>query len=171
MAEHRTSPARAECSGPVLDAEVTVLAGADERPLRDRIADAAIYFRRYASILLVLSGVGVTAALVAGSLHGRPASALPAARAQAHDRGAAGVAGAYGYALRCLSVTISRANPAYARADFDHRSECGRYTGEVTAIFHRTHGAWRTALDATAYRCPIASLPAAVQTELAVCPG
>jgi hypothetical protein len=87
----------------------------------------------------------------------------------ARERGAAGVAAAYGYPLRCLSVTILAGDPAYARADFNHLRPCGRYTGYPTAIFHYQSGAWRSVLDAVSYSCPVGSLPAVVQTELGVC--
>jgi hypothetical protein len=87
----------------------------------------------------------------------------------ARERGAAGVAAAYGYPVRCLSVTILAGDSAYARADFNHLRPCGRYTGYPTAIFHYQSGAWRSVLDAVAYSCPVASLPVVVQTELGVC--
>jgi hypothetical protein len=83
--------------------------------------------------------------------------------------GAAGVAAAYGYPLKCLSVAIALHDPRFARADFDHAVPCGRYTGYTTAIFRRVHGAWVSVLDATSYPCPVRSLPEQVQVELGVC--
>jgi hypothetical protein len=68
-----------------------------------------------------------------------------------------------------LSITIPPANRTYARADFNHASPCGRYTGYPTAIFHYASGAWRPVLEAVSYRCPVESLPVPVQRELAVC--
>lgn len=85
------------------------------------------------------------------------------------QRGPAGIAAAYGYPLRCLSVTILATDRAYARADFDHLSRCGRYTWYPTAIFHYAAGRWRIVLDAINYVCPVASLPRLVQSELGVC--
>ncbi len=85
------------------------------------------------------------------------------------ERGPDGVAAAYGYPLRCLSVTILATNRTYARADFNHLTRCGRYTWYPTAIFHYASGRWRTVLDAINYVCPLASLPRPVQTELGVC--
>jgi hypothetical protein len=70
-----------------------------------------------------------------------------------------------------LSVTILATDRVYARADFNHFSACGRYTGYPTAIFHYVSGTWRAVLDAIGYRCPVDSLPTAVQTELDVCVG
>jgi hypothetical protein len=99
-----------------------------------------------------------------------PTRSLHASPAAARESGAAGVAAAYGYPPRCLSVTIAAADPAYARADYNRVSACGRYDGTVTAIFHRVDGEWRPVLDATGYSCPIASLPRAVINELDVCP-
>jgi hypothetical protein len=86
-------------------------------------------------------------------------------------RGALGVAAAYGYPPRCLSIAFAPADRAYARADFDRGLPCGRFAGDPTAVFHRVDGAWREVLDAVSYPCPVRSLPARVQTELSVCPG
>ena len=85
------------------------------------------------------------------------------------EKGPDGVAAAYGYPARCLSVTILATDHTYARADFNHLSRCGRYTWYPTAIFHYAAGRWRTVLDAINYVCPIASLPHSVQTGLGVC--
>ncbi len=99
-----------------------------------------------------------------------PAQSVHANPAAARESGPAGVAAAYGYPLRCLSVTIASDNRSYARADYNRVSACGRYDGTVTAIFHRVGGEWRPVLDATGYSCPVASLSRAVATELDVCP-
>jgi hypothetical protein len=99
-----------------------------------------------------------------------PARTLRVSRAAASEPGPAGVAAAYGYPLRCLTVTIASADRSYARADYNRVSACGRYDGTATAIFRRVTGEWRPVLDATGYSCPIASLSRAVATELAVCP-
>ena len=99
-----------------------------------------------------------------------PGRTLHSNRAAAVEPGPAGVAAAYGYPLRCLTVTIAPGNRSYARADYNRVSACGRYDGTVTAIFHRLAGEWRPVLDATGYSCPIAVLPRAVATELDVCP-
>jgi hypothetical protein len=90
--------------------------------------------------------------------------------APARAPGPAGVAAAYGYPLRCLSVAIALHDPRFARADFDHAVPCGRYTGFVTAIFRRADGEWVPVLKATSYPCPVRSLPVRVQAELGVCP-
>ena len=120
-------------------------------------------------IVLVLTAAAMGVALVGALAGGRE-------RTPRHDTarpqlaGPAGVAAAYGYPLRCLSVTIAPTDHAYARADFDHGSPCGRYDGYVTAIFYRTAGAWLPVLDTSSYSCPIGTLPTAVQKELGVCP-
>jgi hypothetical protein len=98
-------------------------------------------------------------------------SSRPLRAVQVRDPGPAGVAAAYGYPLGCLTVTLLATDRTYARADFDHRTPCGRYTGYPTAIFHYRSGAWRPVLDAIAYACPIDWLPARVQTGFGVCPG
>jgi hypothetical protein len=79
------------------------------------------------------------------------------------------VAAAYGFPPRCLTVTILSGYPVYARADFNRGSQCGRYNGDVTAIFERVGGAWRPVLHAVQYACPVRSLPSSVQARLAVC--
>jgi hypothetical protein len=87
----------------------------------------------------------------------------------AYERGPAGVAAAYGYPLRCLSVTILTADHVYARADFNRLSPCGRYTGNPTAIFRYYAGRWRLSLHAVAYSCPVDSMPVVAQRKLGVC--
>jgi hypothetical protein len=87
----------------------------------------------------------------------------------ARQPGPRGVAAAYGYPLRCLSVTIPLHDPRFARADFDRAFQCGQFTGDPTAIFERVHGWWRPLLDAVGYTCPVRSMPPRVQAELAVC--
>ena len=133
---------------------VTALPRRERRPLWERIPQA--------------SAIAVAAAVVAiaaAAMYDPGGEALN----PAHASGAAGVAAAYGYPLRCLSVTTSSSNTAYARADFDRRSACGRYDWSLVAIFHRAGGLWRPVLETSNYRCPVASLPAAVQRQLSVC--
>jgi hypothetical protein len=126
-----------------------------------------------ASIARVLVAVALVAALVAVTvLETAGASDRYAARVTplAHARGAVGVAAAYGYPRRCLTVTIAPHARDYARADFS-ASVCGRYTWAPTAIFHRVDGAWYRVLVADQYRCPVDSLSMAVQVQLGVCPS
>jgi hypothetical protein len=110
-------------------------------------------------------------ALLHGTRDGSSPPGAPPVRiaVAASDAGSAGVAAAYGFPLWCLSVTIAADDPAYARADFNRARPCGRFDVYVTSIFHRIAGAWRLALAATQYHCPVAALPARVQTELGVC--
>jgi hypothetical protein len=87
------------------------------------------------------------AALLAGALH---TSATGASRSTALPaRGAAtgAVAAAFGYPHRCLSITISPADPDYASAHVDRAGACARYRGYVNASFHRVEGVWRLVLD------------------------
>jgi hypothetical protein len=139
---------------------------------RERIAAITGNGRRRAIVALAL-GLAVTAAVVVTELDGRsvrPHAAPRVVNARARARGPAGVAAAYGYPLPCLSVTILAGDRSYARADFNHRLPCGRFTGWPTAIFHYVTGAWRPVLDAVQFLCPVKDLPEAVQTELNVCP-
>jgi hypothetical protein len=120
-----------------------------------------------AGVVLLVVTIG---AIVADALGGDHPGARSEASALARDPGPTGVAAAYGYPLRCLSVTIATRDPAYARADFGPGTQCGRFHLYVTAIFRRVDGAWRRALISVGYSCPVASLPKAVQAQLAVCP-
>ena len=116
-------------------------------------------------LLVVAATGGVVAAVPGGQRHpGARGTALPS------ERGPLGVAAAYGYPLRCLTITIAGSDPTYARADFDRTTPCGRYDGYATAIFHRVERRWRPVLNALSYTCPVASLPGPVQAELGVCP-
>jgi hypothetical protein len=137
---------------------VTVIA--DGRPPRQA--------RSYRGRTLAVAGA-LTAAVAAVLIATGSGSRDHTRRAAARAPGPRGVAAAYGYPLRCLSVAIALHDPRFARADFDHAVPCGRYTGEVTAIFRRADGAWVPVLDAASYPCPVRSLPEQVQVELGVC--
>ncbi len=149
--------------------QVTVLADPRPRPLRHRITGASTPIKALATGGLALLAAGAVAIIVS-SLTGGRAGAPGAVPALAREPGPAGVAAAYGFPTRCLTVTILSRDPDYARADFNRGSECGRYNGDVTAIFERVGGAWRPVLHAVEYACPVPSLPSAVQAQLAVCP-
>ena len=130
----------------------------------------AVVASRVGRAVVALGIVGALAAAVVGSLdHGKSATRRQPVNVAARQSGAAGVAAVYGHPLDCLSITILPGSPTYARADFNHASPCGRYTGYPTAIFHYASGAWRGVLEAVSYQCPVASLPVAVQRALAVC--
>lgn len=141
---------------------VTVVA--DGRPPRQ----ARSYRGRTLAVAGALAAT-IVAVLLATAPWGGDHPRVSARDARARAPGAAGVAAAYGYPLRCLSVAIALHDPRFARADFDHAVPCGRYTGEVTAIFRRADGAWVPVLDAASYPCPVRSLPEQVQVELGVC--
>jgi hypothetical protein len=114
--------------------------------------------------------LAVVGAFIYVTLRSGSTNASRAARgALVRSRGPAGVAAAYGYPVRCLSITISTHDPAYARADFDHASPCGRYDGPVTALFDRVDGAWRQVFVNVNYSCPVVALPVVVQEQLDVC--
>lgn len=150
--------------------QITLLPDPHDRMLERRVGIQG-FTRGPATVVIVLvlaaAGVGVA---VVGALAGGRDRAAGRDTARQELVGPAGVAAAYGYPLRCLSVTLAHTNHAYARADFDHRSACGRYDGSVTAIFSRIDGAWLPVLDASSYSCPVATLPTVVQTQLGVCP-
>lgn len=151
----------------VIRVEITVPPNPDAGTLRERIAAIQKIPRWSAVVALALL---VATLAMAVTLPGARDGGRHVVSALARQRGPAGVAAAYGYPLRCLSITISGIDQRYARADFNHMSPCGRFTGYSTAIFLRVMGAWRPVLKAVSYVCPFASLPVDVQTELGVCP-
>ncbi|MBV9048391.1 MAG: hypothetical protein JOY58_08990 [Solirubrobacterales bacterium] len=111
------------------------------------------------------------AALASGMLTGHRSSAREgAAAARPRTIGPDRIEAASRYPLRCLRVTSAVDDPDYARAELDRASACRRDSAWVTAILHHVDGGWRPVLVGTAYTCPVRSLPAAVQAELAVCP-
>jgi hypothetical protein len=87
-----------------------------------------------------------------------------------HEPGAVGVAAAYGYPLRCLSITTSVADRRYARADFNRGDACGRFGWSTVAVFRRAYGAWLPVLETASYDCPVTGVPRAVQVDLSLCP-
>jgi hypothetical protein len=121
------------------------------RPTRGALRGAP----RAMSVLLGLVAVGL-AALVAGALPtgatraGRPsaAAARGAVTAPVARRAVtAAVAAAFGYPHRCLSITVSPADPDYASAHVDRRGGCADYHGYINASFDRIDGKWRLVLD------------------------
>jgi hypothetical protein len=171
MAQHRTPDREGSLADRLSEVQVTIVTGR-RGGLRARIADVRVVasVRAIVGLMAVVAVVGVAAIVVSSMLGERAGSPRRASLAQSRRAGPAGVAAAYRYPLRCLSVTISSGDGTYARADLDRATACGRYGGYVTAIFHRIGGAWRPVLDATNYSCPTSSLPMVVQVQLAVCP-
>lgn len=156
---------------PASDVQITVLQEPGEQslwqrlPVRRGIRDLR---RRHALGVVVVVVAATVGAIVAfTSLSSSVGPSAP----RAHEGGASGVAAAYGYPTRCLSVTISSIDPAFARADFNHGSLCGRFAGDPTAVFHMVDREWRPVLKAVSYSCPAAGIPRAVQSELGVCAG
>ena len=80
----------------------------------------------------------------------------------------AAIAAATGDPARCLHLTISSADSTYVRVGFVSTRSCA--PGDGVWVFHESGGNWSQAFDASSYKCPVASLPAAVQTDLGVCP-
>jgi hypothetical protein len=111
--------------------------------------------RRFASRGPLVSAPAVGGLLLAiAALGAAAAGALVGARGSNGDRASptnhadvAGVAAAYGYPPRCLTVAISANDPAHATAHVDRGRGCGRYHGYLNASFHRIDGSWRLLLD------------------------
>jgi hypothetical protein len=123
---------------------ITVAPGRGAR-IRPRLARRGplVGVRAVSGLLLAITALGAAAA---GALEGARGSSRDRASPANHAE-AAGVAAAYGYPLRCLTVTISASYPAYAAAHVDRGRGCARYHGYVNASFHRIDGSWRLLLD------------------------
>jgi hypothetical protein len=123
---------RAHVDAPA-DVRVTVTTGPrGERPGSRTAFSAALLIA-----LLGAIAAGVSLADRGGGARtaGDPRAAAPA------------VAAAFGYPLRCLTVTIYPSDPSYARAHVDPSRGCERYGGYVNASFHLVRGTWRLVLD------------------------
>ena len=149
--------------------EIAVLVHDQRRHRRDRIHEIASR-RHRALIAALVPAAAATGALASAVLLRQTTHPKRPVDPRAREAGAAGVAGACGHRLRCLSITIAPDDPAYARADFNRAVPCGRYAGHATAIFHRVCGTWLPVLDSLHYSCPAAGVPRALQAELGVCP-
>jgi hypothetical protein len=139
--------------------------------LRVRRGDGRVPRRTYGMALVAAAVTAAVAVIVSTGSVGGGATGVQGLNPRWDQGGSTGVAAAYGYPTRCLRVTIASSDHAFARADFDHGSLCGRYTGDPTAIFHVVDGAWRPVLEAVTYPCPAEGIPSAVQRELDVCPS
>jgi hypothetical protein len=132
----------------VILVEITELADPDARTLGEHIA-AFHKFARWPAVIApaLLLAILATALTLPVDRGGGPR----VVRATARDSGPSGVAAAYGHPLRCLSITILAAGQRYARAEFNHRNACGRFSGDSTAIFLRVMGAWRPVVKTFGY--------------------
>lgn len=139
--------------------------------LRAKRGDGRVPRRAYRMAVAATAVIAAVAVIVWTVSLGGGATGPHELNTRRDHGGATGVAAAYGYPTRCLRVTIASSDHAFARADFDHGSACGRYTGDPTAIFHVVDGAWRPVLEAVTYPCPAVGIPSAVQRELEVCPS
>jgi hypothetical protein len=147
--------------------EVTVIAEPRAPRLRAWVSNMRSVPMRRGKIAAAVASIVIAGTIAVITLHGPNAGAsVPQARAL----GAAGVAAAYRYPVSCLVVTLAASDRAYARARLNRASPCWRYGVYDTTIFHRVDGAWRLVLNVHTYSCPVPSVPAVVQAQLAVCP-
>lgn len=72
----------------------------------------------------------------------------------------------------CQVVTISTANQSYAALRWPKKlsSPCQRVAANGVIIEHRTTHGWRFVAVGSSFRCPIKGVPAAVASDLGVCP-
>jgi hypothetical protein len=128
---------------------------------------------RWLAAVVAVVGMALAAAavvsLVASRTTRRAQPPVHAPTAQARNAGPIGVAAAYHYPLACLSVTIAKADPAYAAARLNRASPCWRVGVYTTTILHRVAGVWRVALETAGATCAITSIPAVVRAQLGLC--
>jgi hypothetical protein len=124
--------------------------------------------RVIAAVAVSLVAVLAAALLLGTSLIGGHArTGVSDGPVQVPLRGTHGVAAAYAYPLRCLSVSIALHDPRFVRADFDRLLPCD--VDYSTAVFRRVHGRWVPVLGDRRRSCHARSLPWRVQWDLAVC--
>ena len=140
------------------DVEVTILGEEGGPRATARVATAI-------ALLVLGTAVLITAGLL-HSGHGAK-SAVPAA--QRSNVGLVRVADVYRYPLGCLAARILARKPAPSLPPIDHAGPCWRYGVYITAILHRSAGAWRLALEAISASCPAVLLPRLVRAQVAIC--
>jgi hypothetical protein len=148
---------------PPSEVEVIVLPVPSDPADRGHTGGKAVLLNASAIIGLALVITAASAIVATVSLGGRGGAPRAGAREPAE------VVPSYRAMRRCSMVTISQSDPAYARLELGHTRPCWRHAVSVDAIFHRVDGTWRPVLDASSYSCPVTSLPAAVQADLAIC--
>jgi hypothetical protein len=172
MANERTPDHRDGPAEPPFDVQITVVPRRDGPAPWERVRDQRIMrpARTLVAVALLAAIVTLAALAIGVRPRHRPGAPTGVDAAARLDR-AEGVAATYGYGypFRCLSITIDAHHPTFARAVFHHGGPCAPYNGYLTAVFHRTGGAWRVVQDAGAYWCPAGSIPRAVQAELGIC--
>jgi hypothetical protein len=77
-----------------------------------------------------------------------------------------------GAPARCLSVVLAASNQAYATVRFTgiHSNSCIKWGFNGQNVLLESGGRWRPVFEASAFPCPVAHVPAAVQHDLGICP-
>jgi hypothetical protein len=158
MARNAAPDDRHSLTQPPSEVQVAVVPGPRSRHRRGGRLDTSSTLMA----LLVLTALVSGGALVVGKLSA-PETARRAGAAQLSAEPS--IAAAYRYPLGCLETAIGRG----VDRQVDRGGPCWRYGIYVTAIFHRDHGVWRLALEATSASCPFVSLPPSVRAQVAVC--
>ena len=74
-------------------------------------------------------------------------------------------------AAPCLITRLAAANHSYADVRFNGRKTCLEWAFNGVNILERVNATrWRIRFEGSAYKCPIANIPRAVQRDLGVCP-
>lgn len=128
---------------------------------------------RVGLVLLGLLAAGAAAAIIAVP-HSAPSSHGPSRSTSSQSStftNLYGVRTPFEIPMHCLRLTLISPDGTYARADYDHAGQCGTYGNYITIVWHRVHGAWVRAFDASSRECPTTSLPPRVLAELQLCPA
>lgn len=133
--------------------------------------------RRALTVVAGLCAAGALAALVVPAILTNPARPVRPVHAAAVPAGLAvgipaldAIAAAFRGPLRCMSVSFAPADPDYLRAGPGPGTACAGYRSRTPVILRLVDGELRPLLDTATYSCPVPALPAAVQSELHVCP-
>ena len=71
---------------------------------------------------------------------------------------------------RCLVTRLAEANHSYATVRFRRTHACRRWAFNGVNILKHTRPAhWRIVFEGSAFSCPLARIPRAVQADLCVC--
>jgi hypothetical protein len=119
---------------------------------------------------LTLVALALTLVVPASSLgsKAKPRTVAPTSAQRAAILKAFGDAGAR---AACLSVGLAASNRNYATVRFLPAKGCIRWAFNGKNILRRgDRDHWSIVFEASAYRCPLARIPAQVQRQLGVCP-
>lgn len=122
--------------------------------------------KRWIGTIAVIAVAAPTAALAGSGAGGLTVVPTKAAHLQIIK-----AFGAPTTASSCLITRLAAANQKYADVRFNVRKQCSRWAFNGVNVLERVNATrWRILFEGSAYKCPVAHIPAAVQRDLGVCP-